>query len=261
MARPKVLRCVSWNVNGIRAVQTKGFWDWFHRFKPDVMAMQETRITDQDAPAAVPAPRGYRCYWHGARKPGYSGVATWTRAEPSSVLRGVGVEAIDSEGRVLSLDFGDWVHVNAYFPNSRREHARLGYKLAFCRAIARHCNRLRRAGKAVVVCGDFNIAHQAVDLANPRQNEDNAGFLPQERAWMSRFLGREGFVDCFRMFTAGGGHYTWWSYRPGVRRRNIGWRIDYHCVNKEASGRVKAARHLPEVGGSDHCPVELEWKT
>jgi exodeoxyribonuclease-3 len=146
--------------------------------------------------------------------------------------------------------------ISAYFPNSQREHTRLGYKLEFCEAMLMHCRGLVERGKSLVLCGDYNIAHEEIDLRNPKANRENAGFLPEERAWMTKFLG-SGFVDTFRHFEKGGGHYTWWSYRPGVREKNIGWRLDYHCVNQELIDRVKASHIRCEVLGSDHCPVEL----
>jgi exodeoxyribonuclease-3 len=169
----------------------------------------------------------------------------------------MGVKAIDSEGRVLVADFDDFSVVNAYFPNSQREHTRLGYKLEFCDAIFKFCQKLRKTGRGVILCGDYNIAHKEIDLKNPKTNVNNAGFLPAERAWMDKFIGA-GWVDTFREFTPDPGHYSWWSYRPGVREKNIGWRIDYHCVNDEFRKSVKDAYIMPDIRGSDHCPVAIE---
>jgi exodeoxyribonuclease-3 len=169
------------------------------------------------------------------------------------------VPEIDREGRVLEIDYGNFVLLNAYFPNSQREHTRLPYKLAFCEAMARRTEALRAAGRHVVLCGDLNIAHREIDLENPRQNRDNAGFLPEERAWLDSYE-RLGYVDAFRKFEKSGGHYTWWSNRPGVRERNIGWRLDYFWVNREFEDRLVGTRHQPEVPGSDHCPVVLETR-
>jgi len=154
------------------------------------------------------------------------------------------------------LEFEPFTLINAYFPNSQPERARLDYKLAFCDAIIEFCNRLRREGKHVILSGDYNIAHTEIDLARPKENQDNPGFLPEERAAMTRFLGA-GYVDTFRHFIKGPGHYTWWSYRGGARKRNVGWRLDYHCVNKEFMPRVKKSTILADVMGSDHCPVAI----
>ena len=253
------MKLASWNVNGIRAAQKKGFLKWFESEKADVICLQETKATLDQLDEALINPLGYSSFFLSAQKPGYSGVAIYSKKEPLSVTQGIGVPEIDSEGRVLVAEFKDFTLLNAYFPNSQREHARLGYKLSFCEAMLKHCQNLRKKGKNIVLCGDYNIAHKEIDLKNPKQNVDNAGFLPEERAWMDRFLG-SGYVDVFREKTPDPGHYTWWSYRPGVREKNIGWRLDYHCVNKEFSDRVHHAYHQPKVVGSDHCPVILDLK-
>ena len=160
---------------------------------------------------------------------------------------------------MLVCEYRGFVLINAYFPNSQRDHSRLDYKLRFCNAMLRFLNRLRRQGKNIVLCGDYNIAHKEIDLRNPKQNRDNAGFLPQERAWMDRLVKHE-YVDCFRHFCEEPGHYTWWSYRAGVRERNIGWRLDYFVVNPELKRRLKKAYIQPKVRGSDHCPIGLELR-
>jgi len=178
---------------------------------------------------------------------------------PLSVQTGIGIPEIDDEGRVLVAEYPDFTLVNAYFPNSQREHTRLDYKLEFCKQMFKFLEKMRKKGKHVVLCGDFNIAHNEIDLKNPKSNQKNAGFLPEERAWMTEFL-NGGYIDTFRHFEKGPGHYTWWSYRPGVRAKNIGWRLDYFCTNREHEDRLKAARHQPEALGSDHCPVVLDLK-
>jgi len=254
------MRILSWNVNGIRSVGRNGFFEWLEKEKPDVLCLQETKCrTDQLGPEYL-APFGYESYWHCAKKPGYSGVAIYVRGGAELALRGtaegIGISEIDAEGRVLNADFGEFMLVNAYFPNSQRDHARLGYKLRFCDAVFKHVEGFRKKKKPVILCGDYNIAHKEIDLRNPRSNQKNAGFLPEERAWMDLFLSR-GYVDTFRKFVSDPDHYTWWSYRPGVREKNIGWRIDYHCVNSEFAPLVKEAFIMPEVGGSDHCPVGI----
>jgi len=250
----------SWNVNGLRAAERAGFLDWFAGQRAFAICVQEIKVHPDQLSDGMRNPAGYHAYFHPAERPGYSGVATFTREEPLAVVRGLGSPEFDREGRVLRTEFRDFVLVNAYFPNSQRDHARLDYKLRFCAAMLRLVNGYRRAGKNVLLCGDHNISHRAIDLANPKQNERNAGFLPEERAWMERFTSRHGWVDTFRSLCPEPGHYTWWSYRPGVRERNIGWRLDYFIANPELMDRVKRVRHQTKVRGSDHCPVELELR-
>lgn len=254
------MKLVSWNVNGVRAAQKSGFLDWFEKEAADLVCLQEIKANIEQLDQTLHHPLGYHSFWHSAEKPGYSGVAVYSKSEPLNVRSGIGIPEIDCEGRVLQLEFSNTILLNCYFPNSQRDHARLGYKLEFCDAIFKHCEKIRSEGKNLVLCGDFNIAHQEIDLKNPKTNENNAGFLPEERAWMSRFLAA-GYADVFREQTRDPGHYTWWSYRPGVRAKNIGWRLDYHVVNQEFRDSVKRAWHQPQVMGSDHCPVVLELKT
>lgn len=249
---------VSWNVNGIRAAVRNGFMDWLRVSEPDIVCLQETRVHPHEVSEELRAPAGYKAFWHSAQRKGYSGVATFTKNEPLSV-RPSGIEAFDVEGRVMVLEFKDFMLVNAYFPNSQPERARIGYKLAFCQTILELCNSLRESGKNVILCGDYNIAHTEIDIARPKENEDNPGYLPEEREAMTRFLSA-GYVDTFRHFTKEGGHYTWWSYRGGARAKNIGWRLDYHCVNKEFVPRVKSSVIFSTVTGSDHCPVAITIK-
>ena len=247
---------VSWNVNGLRAVMRTGFTDWVERVKPDVLCLQEVRSMPDQLTARQLAPKGYTSFWSPGVKPGYSGVATYTRREPLSVT-GLGKREFDDEGRVQAIEFPEYTVINAYFPNSQPERRRIEYKLAFCRAIRRYCNQLVKSGRHVVLCGDYNIAHEEIDLARPKANVNSPGFLPEEREEMTRFL-KAGYVDTFRHFCKEPGHYTWWSYRSGARARNIGWRIDYHCINKELLPRLKGASILCEVTGSDHCPVAIK---
>lgn len=261
---PPVLECramklASWNVNGIRAAHRSGFLEWFEDECADIVCLQETKARIEQLDQALHHPLGYHSFWHSAEKPGYSGVAIYSRTEPLSVKIGLGHPEIDREGRVLVAEFPGFVLLNCYFPNSQRDHARLGYKLDFCREILKVCQGVRAGGKNLVICGDFNIAHQEIDLRNPKANENNAGFLPEERAWMTEFIG-QGFVDVFRERVPEPNHYTWWSYRPGVREKNIGWRLDYHLVNQELREAVEGVAHRPLIKGSDHCPVILELK-
>jgi exodeoxyribonuclease III len=252
------VRLFSWNVNGLRAAERAGFLEWFAGQRAFAVCVQEIKVHPDQLSEAMRNPAGYHGFFHQAERPGYSGVATFTREAPLAVVRGLGSPEFDREGRVLRTEFRDFVLVNAYFPNSQRDHARLDYKLRFCAAMLRLVNGYRRSGKHVLLCGDHNISHRAIDLANPRQNEQNAGFLPEERAWMERLTARHGWVDTFRSLCPEPGHYTWWSYRPGVRERNIGWRIDYFCMDEGLAGRLVRADHQAEIKGSDHCPIRLE---
>lgn len=245
----------SWNVNGIRAVARKGFSEAVAELNADILALQETKAHPDQLDASLRDLSGYHSFWASAEKKGYSGVAVYSRREPEEV-RTLGDDRFDSEGRTLLLDFTDTTLINGYFPNSQAAGARLDYKLAYCDAILAECRRLIDSGRHVIVCGDFNIAHREIDLARPKQNEQNPGYLPEEREWMSQFLDA-GFTDTFRHFVGEPGHYSWWSYRAGARDRNVGWRIDYHVVDKESHDRLRQASIRPDIHGSDHCPVTL----
>lgn len=246
---------VSWNVNGIRAAHQKGLLEYMMKEDADIVCLQETKARPEQLVEELVAPPGYRSWFSSAEKAGYSGVAVYSRAEPLSVSR-LGTAEFDAEGRTLVLEYPEFTLINGYFPNSQNEGARLDYKLGYCGAVLGLCDSLVAGGKHVVICGDFNIAHKPVDLARPQQNEQNPGYLPEEREWMSGFLD-SGYTDTFRMFNGEGGNYTWWSYRMKARERNIGWRLDYFCVSDAFSGRVISSEIRSEVTGSDHCPVVL----
>lgn len=248
---------ISWNVNGLRSVHKKGFADWFREQKADVVCLQEIKARPEQLEPSARNPGRYHGFWHPAEKPGYSGVAVFTKREPKAVRYGLGVKKFDREGRVMAVEFENYIVVNSYFPNSQRDHARLPFKLEFCAAFEKFIAGERRRGKTVLMCADWNIAPTELDLKNAKANQKNAGFLPEERAWMARFLG-QGYVDSFRHFTVDPGHYTWWSNRPGVRQRNIGWRLDYFLVDGDSKSRLRTAKHQTSVMGSDHCPVFLE---
>lgn len=251
------MKILSWNVNGIRSVGSKGFFDWMAQESPDVLCVQETKANPSQLEDSYLAPLGFQSHWHSAEKAGYSGVAIYCKESPREVQVGLGVSAFDSEGRVLIAHFDEFSVVNAYFPNSQRDHARLPYKLKFCEVMLNTLEKLRSEKRNVILCGDYNIAHKEIDLKNPKSNANNAGFLPEERAWMDKFIDG-GWVDTFRLFSQDPGQYTWWSYRPGVREKNIGWRLDYHCVNDEFKSSIRDAFIMPHVHGSDHCPVGIE---
>lgn len=253
------MKLVSWNVNGIRAAGRGSFINWFEEESADVVCVQETKAHPDQLTEELKHPGLYNSYWHPAEKAGYSGVGIYSKIEPLRIQTGLGIPEIDCEGRVLIAEYSNFVLINAYFPNSQRALTRVAYKLFFCEKILDYCNHLRASGKNPILCGDFNIAHKAIDLKNPKANEKNAGFLPEERAWMDHYL-KQGYIDCFRHFHPEPEQYTWWSYRPGVREKNVGWRIDYFAVNSEFQDRLKNADHQPHVKGSDHCPVRLELK-
>jgi exodeoxyribonuclease-3 len=258
------MRIVSWNVNGIRSAEKKGFVEWARRESPDMLCIQETKAEPGQLSEDL---RGlktddgtvYRDYWASAKRKGYSGTAIYSKTEPLSVST-LGVAAFDEEGRVLQADYGDFVLICAYFPNSQDAGARLGYKLDFCAAMLELCNTLVARGRNLVLCGDYNIAHTSIDLARPAENEGNAGYLPEERAWMDTFT-TSGYADTFREQHPGEpDHYSWWSYRVSSRLRNVGWRLDYHCVNRPFMDRVEKSTIRSDVLGSDHCPVEILLK-
>lgn len=251
-------RILSWNVNGLRAVAKKGFLEWFDQTRPDILCVQESRVLPDEIDPKTILPKGYTAFWMPAKKKGYSGVMTFSRREPLSVSN-MGQAEFDDEGRVQILEYKDYTIINAYYPNSQAAGKRIDYKILFCDTLKRVCNKLVRSGKNVVLCGDYNIAHTEIDLARPKQNEDNPGYLPEEREAMGKFL-KAGYVDTFRHFVKEPGQYSWWSYRANARANNVGWRIDYHCVNKDFLDRVKAADILHTVQGSDHCPVGLTLK-
>ncbi|NCB54659.1 MAG: exodeoxyribonuclease III [Epsilonproteobacteria bacterium] len=250
------MKIISWNVNGIRACQTKGLVPWMIASGADCLCFQETKASRDQLNEEMLAVADYKAVFASAEKKGYSGVAAFVRDEPLSV-EVLGCPEFDVEGRTMILEYPDVTVLNCYFPNSQEGGARLGYKVAFCDAILDTCQELVGKGRHILLCGDYNIAHQPIDLANPKQNEKNAGYLPEERAWMTKFLGA-GFVDTFRQFCAEPNQYTWWSYRFRAREKNIGWRIDYHCVDQGFASAVRSSRIQADVVGSDHCPVGID---
>jgi exodeoxyribonuclease-3 len=206
------------------------------------------------------APPGYHTYWASAEKKGYSGVALFSRIEPKNVQIGLGIDQFDSEGRTIVAEYDDFVFITAYFPNGSTDNVRVPYKMDYCHTFLRFCNDLREQGKSVIFCGDVNTSHKEIDLANPRQNEKNTGFLPEERAWMDDLVAA-GYIDTFRQFYPDqAGAYSWWTYRMGARKKNIGWRLDYFFTSPDLKDRLVAAEIHADVQGSDHCPVSLTLK-
>ena len=251
------MKILSWNVNGLRAVHKKGFIEWLQSESPDILCIQETKAAREQLPRALKSIEGYHAYFCEAKKKGYSGVAIYTKIKPKIVEYGFGISKFDSEGRILIADYDDFVLLNIYFPNGKMSDERLTYKLEFYDALLDYANKLKEDDKNVVICGDLNTAHKEIDIARPKANEKNSGFLPIERAWIDKFLS-QGYIDTLRMFNKNPDQYTWWSYRGGARSRNVGWRLDYFFVNEEFKDKVKFAYILPEVMGSDHCPVGVD---
>ncbi len=253
------IKLISWNVNGLNAALQKGFTDALVRLDADLVAIQETKLQETKLTTAMQDIKGYRSYWSFCRvKKGYSGTAIYSRLPPARVIEGIGLPEFDDEGRILALDLEDFVFFNVYFPNGQSGEARLDYKLRFYDAFFDHCDRLRGQGRALVICGDYNTAHNEIDLKNPKENEKTSGFLPVERQWLDRLVER-GYVDTFRHLYPDAVQYSWWTYRFKARERNVGWRIDYFWVTPEilARGWLREAFIDSSVYGSDHCPVGM----
>ena len=248
------MKLVSWNVNGLRACVGKGFYESMAALDADVICLQEIKMQAHQYKPDMP---GYEAYLYSAEKPGYSGTAIFTRVKPLSVTRGIGADAHDHEGRVLTAEFADFYLVCVYTPNSQNELKRLAYRMEWEDAFRAYLKGLERT-KPVIVCGDMNVAHEEIDLKNPKTNHMNAGFTDEERAKMTELL-NSGFIDTFRYFHPGEtGQYSWWSYICGARSRNAGWRIDYFLASECLKDRLRASSIHPEIMGSDHCPVSLE---
>lgn len=248
------MKLISWNVNGLRAVLRKNFLEFLDSEKPDILCLQETKCGPDDVEQLWTA--RYSSHWNCAEKKGYAGTALFSQLRPNAVTTGINIADHDREGRVLTAEFADFFVVNVYVPNSQRELTRLAYRQQWDRDFLRYLKKLERR-KPVIFCGDLNVAHTELDLANPKSNLKNHGFTPEERSGFSALLA-VGFIDTFREFERAGGHYSWWSPMPGVRARNIGWRIDYILISPALRSRLKRAFILKDVLGSDHCPVGIE---
>ena len=248
------MKCISWNVNGIRACITKGFEDRFRELDADIFCLQETKCQQGQVELELP---GYHQYWNYANRRGYSGTAVFTKKEPISVKNGIGIEEHDKEGRVITLEFKEFYFVTVYTPNSQSELRRLEYRMEWERDFLAYLLKLQES-KPVICCGDLNVAHEEIDLKNPKTNRKNAGFTDEERACFSKVL-ESGFIDTFRYFYPDKeGIYSWWSYRFNARKNNAGWRIDYFIVSDRLRDKIRRAEILADVEGSDHCPVLLE---
>ena len=248
------MKLVSWNVNGLRACINKGFNDFFTAAAADIVCLQETKMQQGQAEVHFP---GYEQFWNSAEKKGYSGTAVFSRQTPLSVAYGMGIAEHDQEGRIVTLEFDDYQLINVYTPNSQRGLTRLEYRMQWEDAFRDHISRLA-SKKPVIICGDLNVAHQEIDIKNPASNKNNAGFTQQERDKMTELL-ESGLTDSFRhLYPERRDAYSWWSYMSNARERNIGWRIDYFLVSSRMDQEIREAAILPEVMGSDHCPVVLE---
>jgi exodeoxyribonuclease-3 len=256
-----MLTLYSWNVNGIRAAQKKGLLDWIHQTQPDILGLQETKAHPDQLDDELKEIQGYHIYWASAERKGYSGVALYTRLEPTSVQIGLGIDEYDSEGRTIIADYDDFVLITAYFPNGARDHSRVPFKMAYKEAFLTYCNNLRDQGHSVVFCGDVNTAHREIDLARPRENQNSTGFLLEERAWIDKVVEQD-YIDTFRyLYPDREDAYSWWAYWGKARERNVGWRIDYFFTTPDLMDRINAAEIHSEVLGSDHCPISLTLST
>ncbi|PIQ68372.1 MAG: exodeoxyribonuclease III [Candidatus Taylorbacteria bacterium CG11_big_fil_rev_8_21_14_0_20_46_11] len=253
------MNIISWNVNGFRAWSKKGYFDWFLKQSPDFFCLQETKANPDQLEDEFVNPKGYIAYFdHSKGRKGYSGVAIYAKKEPEGVDYGIGVEELDQEGRFIALHYNDFVLCNIYFPNGGQGPSRLKYKMLYYEAFLRYIEKIRKTGKSVIFCGDVNTAHSPIDLARPKDNELNTGFLPVERAWVSKVI-EKGYTDVFRHFNPEKEEsYTYWDMKTRSRDRNIGWRIDYFFVSQDIISKVKKTEILSDVFGSDHCPILLE---
>ena len=253
------MKIFSWNVNGVRAIEKKGFLDWMDNEDPDIICIQETKAKVEQLGSSLIEDHGYHTYWHSAERPGYSGVATFSKVEPLFVQNGLGIDRFDREGRVLITEHENFLLYNIYFPNGQKDEIRLNYKLDFYDELLPIINEQVESGSNVIVTGDWNTAHFPIDLARPKENIKTSGFMPIEREKMDRYVD-SGWIDTFRHFNTEPERYTWWTYRFGARQRNVGWRIDYFFVNESFISNIEDAEIHENIMGSDHCPVSITIK-
>jgi exodeoxyribonuclease-3 len=251
-----MLNIISYNVNGIRSAISKGFWEWLAQESPDMICLQETKAQPHDVPLLELEALGYRHVFHSAEKKGYSGVATFSKKAPDNVVFGCGMEQYDREGRILRTDFGDWSLLNCYFPSGTMGDHRQRFKMVFLDDFFQWIQELKKERPRLIVVGDYNIAHQEIDIHDPKGNKKSSGFLPEEREWMTKWFGH-GFTDSFRIKHPDLVEYSWWSFRAGARGNNKGWRIDYHSVTDNLKDKIADTRQLMSITHSDHCPVKM----
>lgn len=255
------MKVISFNANGIRAAARNGFYDWLHQQNADFVCLQETKCQQpQRVPHELFHPPGYHCDYFDAQKKGYSGVAIYARHPPLQIIKGTGFDYCDLEGRYIQFDYPGLSIISLYMPSGTSSDIRQTVKYAFLEHFAEHLITLKKAGRELIICGDYNIAHKAIDLKNWRSNQKNSGFLPQERAWMDQLFGPLGFVDAFRVINQNAEEYTWWSYRARAHEKNVGWRIDYQVVTPGLLPHIKAAAIHREVRWSDHAPLSIDYE-
>jgi exodeoxyribonuclease-3 len=253
------IKLLCWNVNGVRAAAKKGLLEWLEKEAPDILCLQETKASPENLTKDLLEPLGYQTYWNYGERKGYSGVATFTKEKPLDVSNSFGVPAFDTEGRIIVCKYQNFTLCNVYFPNGKQGAERLKYKLDFYDAFLNYLEPLRLRGEKIIFCGDVNTAHQEIDLARPKENSKISGFLPIERAWLDKLLSR-GYVDTFRYFHKEANQYSWWDMKTGARARNVGWRIDYFIITENLLPDLEKAYIMPDVPGSDHCPIALELR-
>jgi exodeoxyribonuclease III len=254
------MRIITYNVNGIRSAMSKGLLDWMREINPDVLCLQEIKANPEQVGVFEFEEMGYHHYWYPAQKKGYSGVAIFTKKKPLNVVYGCGIKEYDDEGRVLRVDFDDVSVMSVYHPSGSSGELRQAFKMKWLTDFSNYVGELKKTIPNLVLSGDFNICHKAIDIHNPKSNANTSGFLPEERDWMEQFI-NSGFTDTFRHFNQEPHHYSWWSYRAGARGKNLGWRIDYNLSSESLKHRLTKATILPEAMHSDHCPVLLEIQT
>jgi len=252
------LKIATWNVNGLRAALSKGIWNWVQLEDPDVLCLQEIKVRPEQVSADyLQLLNGRNGYWNPAIKPGYSGVATFSKLQPLSVDTGIGLEEFDREGRVIRTRYPGFILFNVYFPSGQRGQERVDFKLQFYARLLEMCDHLHEAGEKLIICGDFNTAHCEIDLRHPKANQKTSGFLPEERAWIDTYLSH-GFVDIYRQKFPDKVEYTWWTYLMNARRNNVGWRLDYFLISSALAPYVSDVVIHGDIIGSDHCPVTLD---
>ena len=251
------MKIITYNLNGIRAAMSKGLIDWISQVSPDVLCVQEIKANPDQVGVFEFEELGYHHYWYPAQKKGYSGVAIFTKQKPKHIEYGCGIKEYDDEGRILRIDFEEFSVMSVYHPSGSSGDLRQAFKMEWLGAFLNYINQLKATYPKLVICGDFNICHKAIDIHNPKSNANTSGFLPEEREWMEQFI-NSGFVDSFRHFNQEPHQYSWWSYRAGSRAKNLGWRIDYNFVTDNLKNRISRSVILPSAIHSDHCPVLLE---
>ena len=250
-------KIISYNLNGIRSAMSKGLMDWLKAADPDILCVQEIKAEPGQLDLTIFEKAGYHHYWHCAQKKGYSGVAIFSKRKPDHVEYGCGMKQYDDEGRVIRADYGDVSVLNVYHPSGSSGELRQAFKMQWLVDFKIYIDKLKKERPKLIICGDYNICHQPIDIHNPKSNANSSGFLPEEREWIDGFM-RSGFIDSFRHFNKEPHNYSWWSFRANSRAKNLGWRIDYHLVSSNLESKLKRATILPEAKHSDHCPVVID---